>query len=75
MFNVVLALKCITNISVAFKINKSRDIETLRMAFDGTGPMLVHTANKIVRHADINCTARPAGEEIDVVFAHPMLPT
>ena len=53
-----------------FQMNKFIDCILRRVARNASIPVLTNSPDEIVCHADIQCTAGTAGENVDVVLFH-----
>jgi hypothetical protein len=75
VLHVLLALDCVSRGRKDFEVDKSMDVESFGVTFDEPIAMFVYAANEIAGHADIDCAAGPAREDVEIELPHaPSLP-
>jgi hypothetical protein len=70
MFDILFSLDCGVRRVENFEMNKFTDCILRRVACNASGPVLTDPTDEVVCHADIQCTAGTAGENVDVVLFH-----
>jgi DNA-binding winged helix-turn-helix (wHTH) protein len=74
MLDILLPLDCFPSGGKDLKIDQLMNVISLGMAFDKVIAMLVHAANEIIGHANIQRTAWPAREDTDIELPHGLEP-
>ncbi len=70
MFDVLFSLDCGARRVENFEMNKFIDCILRRVARNASIPVLMDPPDEVICHADIQCTAGTAGENVDVVLFH-----
>ena len=70
MFDVLLTLNSVPSGRINLIVNKAINLVLMREALYDFALMLVNAPHEIVRHANVNRSARPAGENIKKIVSH-----
>src|SRR5438445_4488490 len=65
MLDIFLALNGQRRRRVFFEIDKPFDVVSFRVAWDQSASMSKGTANEVIRHADVDCSARSICKNVD----------